>query len=119
MNAICKLCNRFVITTYTTVDSGRLVVGLPAGRYDNGQKFCIVFNQELPSAATVNMPVVFTIGTSQTQYEFTDKCGRPMTASMISTRSKYATHIVTTATSGEFRWEGKCCYANFRQSIGG
>ena len=119
MNAICKLCDRFVITTYTTVDSGSLVVGLPEGRYENGEKYCIVFNQEIPETATVNMPVVFTIGSSATQYDFVDKCGRPMTASMISTRSRYATHVVTTPTSGAFRWDGKCCYANLRNSIGG
>lgn len=119
MNAICKLCNRFVITTYTTFDSGNVVVGLPAGAYNNGEKYCIVFNQPLPATATVNAPIVFTIGSSSTQYEFLDKCGRPMTASMFETHAKYATHVLTTPTSGAFRWDGKCCYGNRLRSIGG
>lgn len=119
MNAICKLCNRFIITTYTTYDSGNLVVGLPAGSYENGEKYCIVFNQPIPSGATVNAPVVFTIGTSTTQYPLVDKCGRQMTASMIETRSKYATHVITTPTSGAFRWDSKCYYGNVLNRIGG
>ena len=119
MNAKCKLCNKFIITTYITYDSGNLVVGLPAGSFRNGEKYCIVFNQAIPAAATVNAPVVFTIGTSPTQYQFLDKCGRAMTASMIETRTRYATHVVTGPTTGAFRWEGKCCYKNEVQSIGG
>lgn len=119
MNAKCKLCKRFVITTYTTFDSGNLVVGLPAGAYNNGEKYCIVFNQPIPTGATVNAPVVFTIGSSATQYQFLDKCGRPMTASMIGTRTRYATHVVTGPATGAFRWDDKCCYQNERQSIGG
>lgn len=119
MNAKCKLCKKLVITTYTTFSSGSLVVGLPAGAYNNGDKYCIVFNQPIPDTATVNAPVVFTIGSSATQYRFLDKCGRPMTASMIETHTRYATHVVTDATTGAFRWDGKCCYQNEVQSIGG
>lgn len=119
MNAICRLCDKFVITTYAVFDSGTMVVGLPAGEYLNGEKYCIVFNQDVPAGATVNAPVVFTIGSDATQYPFLDKCGRAMTASMIQSRSRYATHVLTTPTSGAFRWDGKCYYGNRLRGIGG
>ena len=65
---VCKLCPRLVISQNVTFASGVLTVNLPAGSYNRGEKYCIVIAQAIPDAATINAPVVITIGTGTVQY---------------------------------------------------
>lgn len=60
---VCKLCDRLVISQAVTFTGGNLVINLPAGSYNNREKYCIVVAQAIPAAATINAPVVITIGT--------------------------------------------------------
>jgi hypothetical protein len=110
---VCRLCDRLIISTAVAVSGSNLVVTIPAGSYSNREKYCIVIAQSIPSAATINMPVVIQIGTGTVLYPLTNcNCGQ-ITASGIRTRTKYSTRVVTTPTGGSFRLIGSsCCQPN-------
>lgn len=108
---ICKLYDRLIISQSVTFTGGSVIVNIPAGDYINGEKYCIVIAQSIPSTATINSPVVVTIGTGAVQYPLT-KCNcAQATVCNIRTRTKYSTRIVTTATGGSFRMLGHSCCA--------
>ena len=77
---VCKLCPRLVISQNVTFASGVLTVNLPAGSYNRGEKYCIVIAQAIPDAATINAPVVITIGTGTVQYPLTRRNCAQVTA---------------------------------------
>lgn len=106
---VCKLCNRLVISQSVTFAGGNIVINLPAGSYRNGEKYCIVVAQAIPSTATINAPVVITIGTGTQQYPLTNRCCVPVTACGIRTRTRYSTVVSTTPTSGIFKLLGNTC----------
>lgn len=106
---VCQLCRRLIISQAITFTGGNLVVNLPDGSYSNGEKYCIVLAQTIPTTATINAPVVFTIGTGTTQFPLTNRCCAPVTACGVRTRTKYSTNVVTSATGGTFRMIGKPC----------
>lgn len=80
-----KLCPNLIFSSSVTVTGTNLVINIPAIK----SKFCMVLVQNIPDAATVNMPVVVTIGTATTEYQVVDNCGIPVTASAINTRTRY------------------------------
>ena len=63
----CQLCKRLVISQAVTFADGVLTINIPAGTYKNGEKYCIVIAQTIPETATINAPVVVTIGTGTKQ----------------------------------------------------
>nr|DAH81028.1 MAG TPA: hypothetical protein [Caudoviricetes sp.] len=118
---VCKLCDRLIISQAVTFAGGTLIINLPAGSYQNGQKYCIVVAQSIPDAATINAPVVVTIGTGTVQYPLT-KCNcAQVTACGIRTRTKYSAIVGTTATGGTFRLLGRpaCAPNNALAAIDG
>lgn len=118
---VCQLCNNLIISTAVNYDGTNVIVALPAGSYNNGEKYCIVIAQAIPTSATINAPVVFSIGTGTERYPLTTSCCRPVTACGIRTRTRYSTCVVTSATGGSFRMIGKpsCMPNNELQSIDG
>lgn len=117
----CKLCNRLVISQSVTFDGTSLVVNLPAGGYTDGCKYCVVIAQTIPAAATINAPVVFTIGTGTVQYPVTRCDCSPATACNIHTRTRYAVKVETSSTAGVFRLLSRscgCCDNNLRSIDG-
>lgn len=114
----CKLCNNLIISqsiTVITVDgTDTLVIDLPAGTYGDGCKYCIVIAQAIPAAATINMPVAFSIGgVTTTVYPFVRCNCSQITACGIRTRTRYSTIVSTTATGGVFKsLGGTCCCPN-------
>lgn len=118
---VCKLCKRFVISQAVTFADGTLTINLPAGDYANGEKYCIVVAQSIPSTTTISAPVVITIGSGTVQYPLT-KCNCvQVTACGIRTRTRYGTVVSTTATGGTFRMLGQpaCAPSNVLTSING
>ncbi|WP_297312419.1 hypothetical protein [uncultured Oscillibacter sp.] len=105
----CKLCDRLVISQAVTFAGGNVVVNLPAGSYRNGCKYCIVIAQAIPAAATINAPVVVTIGTGTEQYPLTNRCCAQVTACGIRTQTRYSAVVSTNPTGGTFRLLGKTC----------
>lgn len=109
---ICRLCNRLILSTgidYGVSTAGALTIGIPAGSYVNGEKYCIVVAQSIPATTTLDAPVQIKIGTTSTYYPLQRNDGAPVTARAIRTRTKYSTIVVTNATTGAFRLMGKIC----------
>lgn len=105
----CQLCRRLVISQSVTFTGGNLVINIPEGSYNNGQKYCIVVAQAIPATATVNAPVVITIGAGTQTYPLTNRCCAQVTACAIRTRTRYSTVVSTTTTGGTFKLLGSTC----------
>lgn len=120
-NHICKLCPKLIISESVTFAAPNLVIDLPAGAYQAGEKYCIVVAQAIPDATTINAPVVVTIGGGTELYPLNQCNGAQATASGIRSRTKYATCVATTATTGAFRLLGRifCCPTDNLTSIDG
>ena len=106
---VCQLCKRLILSQAITFANGNVVVNLPDGSYTNGEKYCIVLAQSIPTTATINAPVVFTIGTGTTTFPLTNRCCAQVTACGVRTRTKYSTVVVTSATGAAFRMIGNPC----------
>lgn len=117
----CSLCEKLIISQSVTFDGTSLVINLPAGAYNNGEKYCIVVAQTIPAATTITAPVVITIGTGTEQYPLTNRCCAQVTACAIRTRTKYTTCVATDATGGTFKALGKlaCAPVNALTAIDG
>ena len=106
---VCKLCDKLVIAREITFTGGNLVINLPAGSYNAGEKYCIVIADAIPAATTINAPVVITIGAGTQQYPLTNRCCAQVTACAIRTRTRYSTVVSTSATTGTFKLLGNTC----------
>ena len=104
--SVCKLCKRLVISQSVTYADGVLTINLPAGSYNNGEKYCIIVAQAIPDTAIIGAPVVFTIGTGTVTYPLVNRCCAQVTAAGLRTRTKYATVVSTSATGGTFKMLG-------------
>lgn len=110
---VCRLCDRLVLSQAITFTGGNLVINLPAGSYNNNEKYCIVLGQTIPTTTTIGAPVVFTIGTGTQLYPLVNRCCRPVTACGVRTRTKYAVCVETTATGATFKMLGNpACQPN-------
>ena len=118
---VCRLCDRLVISQAVTFAGGALTINLPAGNYRNGQKYCIVVAQSIPDTATINAPVVVTIGTGTNQYPLTRCDCAQVTACGILSRTTDSTVVNTTGTGWTFRLLGHpaCAPNNAIASING
>lgn len=105
----CRLCPRFIISNSVTFTGGNLVVDLPLNSYGNCMKYCIVLAQSIPDTATVNAPVVFTIGGGATQYPFVNCDCTPILAGQVRTRRIYPTRVSTGVNNGVFKYIGNNC----------
>ena len=70
---VCKLCDNLVISQAVAFTGGNLEINLPAGSYKNGEKYCIVVAQTIPTTTTINAPVYITIGTGTELYPLTKR----------------------------------------------
>lgn len=104
--SVCKLCKRLVISQSVTYAAGVLTINLPAGSYNNGEKYCIIVAQTIPDTAIIGAPVVFTIGTGTVTYPLVNRCCAQVTAAGLRTRTKYSTVVSTSATGGTFKMLG-------------
>ena len=109
---VCRLCDKLIISTAVTFTAGTgLVITIPEGSYADGEKYCIVVAQAIPDATTINAPVFIQIGTGTELYAL-NKCDcTQATACSIRTRTKYATRVETSATTGVFKLLGKVACA--------
>lgn len=115
MGYVCKLCRRLIISEAVTFADDTLTINLPAGSYNDGEKYCIVVAQAIPAATTINAPVVITIGDGTEEYPLTNRCCAQVTACGIRTRTRYATVVSTSAAGGTFKMLGNpCCAPNNR-----
>ena len=117
----CRLCNRLIISQAVTFAAGTLTVNIPAGSYNNGERYCIVVAQSIPDATTITAPVVITIGDGTEEYPLTNRCCAQVVAASLRTRTRYATVVSTSATGGSFRMlgRGSCAPDNALTAIDG
>ena len=117
----CRLCRRIRISQAVTFTGGNLIINLPAGSFNDCEKYCIVVAQAIPATVTINAPVYITIGTGTVLYPLTKCDCTQATACSIRTRTRYAVRVETTPTGGIFRLLGRVCCApnNNLQSING
>ena len=107
----CSLCKKLIISQAINFDAttNTVIVDLPLGSYGNCMNYCIVFAQSIPTSATINSPVVFSIGGGATQYPFVNCDCTPILASQIRTRTKYKVKVNTAVNSGVFKYIENCC----------
>lgn len=118
---ICRLCPHMVISQSVEYATGVLTVNIPAGSYENCDKYCLIIAQAIPTEAIVGAPVVITIGEGTVNYPLLLCNGVQMTAGTLRTRTKYSTVVQTNTTGGSFRLLGKICFQqnNNLQAIDG
>lgn len=105
----CKLCDHLIVSENIAVTSGVVVVTLPTGTYLNGEKYCIVLAQTIPTTAAISAPVQFIINGGDTRFPLNDCECRQVTACGVRTRTRYSTRLVTNATGAVFRMLGHAC----------
>lgn len=117
----CKICDRLVISQAVTFADDTLTINLPAGSYVDGECYCIVIAQTIPTATTITAPVVITIGDGTDEYQLTDRCCAQLVACSLRTRTRYRVRVATTATGGVFRLQGRahCAPDNRLSAIDG
>lgn len=118
---VCRLCDKLVISSAVNFGAGVLNINLPAGAYENDNKYCIVVAQAIPASTTINAPVVISIGTGTQTYPLVKSDCAPVTACGIRTRTRYSVCVSTTPTGGVFKMLGRPCCApnNDLRSING
>lgn len=121
MSGTCKLCKRLIISQAVTFAADTLTINLPAGSYNDGQKYCLVVAQAIPAETTIGAAVVVTIGDGTVEYPLLSRCGAQLTAAALRTRTRYATVVSTNATGGAFKLLGNaaCAPANNLPAIDG
>ena len=118
---VCRLCDNLVLSQAVTFAADTLTINIPAGSYNNCGKYCIVVAQAIPAETTISADVVITIGAGTEEYPLVNRCGVPLTAASIRTRTKYTTVVNTTAAGGSFKLLGKaaCARTNNLTAIDG
>jgi hypothetical protein len=106
-NNSCNECPRKIYSssvTIVTVDAvDTLVIDVPQQTFNNGQRGCIVITQNIPTAATINMPVAISIGgDTTTVYPLVTCNANDVTVPMIRTRRRYPFRVATNSVSASF-----------------
>ncbi len=103
-----RLCDRLIISTAVTFTDDTLVIDLPAGSYNNREKYCIVVAQNLPDTTTITAPVVITIGgDTATTYPLMNCDCTTVYACSINRRTRYTVCVHTDIASGVFKLMGR------------
>lgn len=107
----CKICPKLIFSNAINFDAttNTLIIDLPQRNYNNCESYCIILVQSIPTSATINAPVVFSIGGGATQYPFLNCDCTPILASQIRPRRKYKIKVNTAVNTGVFKYVGKCC----------
>lgn len=109
---VCKICPHYIAARTVTYASGVLTINIPAGTYNNREKYCLVVADRIPADAIIGAPVVVTIGSSTVSYPLLRCNGAQVVAGNLRSRYRYSTVFSTNvAGGGAFRLLGKvfCC----------
>lgn len=107
-NNSCNECSRKIysdsVTVVTVDDVDTLVIDVPAQSFTNCQRGCIVLIQNVPTTATISMPVAVSIGgVTTTVYPVLDCNCNTVTACQLRTRRRYPFVVKVAAGSGTFK----------------
>ena len=101
------LCDHLVFSQSVTFTDGSLLIDLPAGTYENGEKYCIVIAQDIPVETTIAADVAITIGgVTTTTYSLVNSNCTNVQACGITSRTRYATRVATNIGEGVFKLLG-------------
>ena len=101
------LCRHLVISQSVTFSDGQLLIDLPAGAYENGEKYCIVVAQSIPTDTTIAADVVITIGgVTTTTYPLVNSNCTNVQACSITPKTRYSTRVATNIGEGVFKLLG-------------
>lgn len=98
-----KLCNRLVISESVTFTAPDLIINIPNGSYNNGQRYCLVVGQEIPTDTTIAANVGITIGSDTTVYPLINSNCTNASACRIEERGIYPVVVRTNIQSGVFK----------------
>lgn len=116
---VCKLCPHFIAARTVTYASGVLTINIPAGTYNNGEKYCLVVADNIPTDAIIGAPVVVTIGGAATTYPLLKCNGAQVVAGNLRSRYRYSTVFSTNvAGGGAFRLLGKVFFCESTNPTG-
>ncbi len=104
----CNECPRKIFSNSVTIVTiggvDTLVIDVPLQTFTNCQKGCLVIVQNIPTAATIGMPVAVSIGgVTTTVYPVVNCDCSQVTACMLRTRRRYPFKVSTNTTSGTFK----------------
>lgn len=115
-NVSC-LCNHMVLSQSVTFTDDTLLIDLPAGAYENGEKYCIVIAQDIPVETTIAADVAITIGgDTAITYPLVNYNCTNVQACQITPRTRYATRVFTNIGEGVFKLLGNLNCFNCRRS---
>lgn len=105
------LCERLILSQAVTFSGTNLIINIPEGKYADGEKYCIIIAQDIPTTTTIAANVVITIGTDTTTYPLVNCDCTNVTACQINSRTRYSTKVHTDIQSGVFKLLGpaNCC----------
>lgn len=99
-----RLCKNFIFSESVTFTAPNLLINIPAGSYNNGQRYCLVIGQEIPEDTTIAASVGITIGDDETTiYPLVNSNCTNTSACNIASRSIYPCVVRTNIQSGVFR----------------
>lgn len=100
----CKrLCKRLIISDAVNFTDGTLIIDIPAGSYEDRNKYCIVVAQNLPDTTTINAPVLISIGGEATTYPLLNADCTTVYACSINRRTRYSVCVHTDVAGGAFK----------------
>ena len=100
-NEKCQECPRKIYVSDVTFADGTLTLNFPdTAAYLNGCKYCFVITTALPDEATVNAPVVVTVGAGTTEFPLLTRCGTQVIVQQLRSRRRYPFKVNTTAIGG-------------------
>lgn len=107
-NNSCNECPRKIFSTSVTIvtidGTDTLVVDVPQQSFRNCQQGCIVIIQNIPTTATIAMPVAISIGgDTTTVYPLVSCDCSQVTACMLRTRRRYPFKVSTNLVGGVFK----------------
>lgn len=111
---IHKVCPKLIVSTALNFTNGVLTISIPNQNYLNGEKYCIVIAQDMPTNATIVGTVAIRIGTATTTYPLLNNDCTNVRPCNIKRGMRYSTKVFTDVESGVFKLLGKpscgCCY---------
>ncbi len=104
----CNECPRKVYSSSVTVVAvdgvDTLVIDIPQQSFRNCEQGCLVITQNIPTTATIAMPVAISIGgDTATVYDVVTCCCEQVTPCMLRTRRRYPFKVAINATTGVFK----------------
>lgn len=118
---ILRIDPRSVTAAAITFAADTLTINVPQRTFNAGGVYFLRLTEPIPEAATINAPVVITIGDGTVTYPLLSKCGGQVTAASLRSGYSYPITLVNGGTDGAFKVLDKlwCAPVNAVTSVDG